>query len=205
MYSMFGDENRVELVLYTDALVTRGLVRTGQHRITDILNHSDDAFIILEDVTVEELGHRGETTKADYAQVNLDAVLFAVSNAEVPVMNELRTPKHASEAIISVPPFKIVGTIHLLPTENDLRQALVELTGRFLPVTDATYWSDLLGEARQTVLLVAVNHKRAQILAPHKAVDPWAGIDPTPGQAPAQPPSPLDPEYDPTKPDDRIR
>ena len=102
-------------------------------------------------MTVEELGHRGETTKADYAQVNLDAVLFAVSNAEVPVMAELRTPKHASEAIISVPPFKIVGTIHLLPTENDLRQALVELTGRFLPVTDATYWSDMLGEARQTV------------------------------------------------------
>ena len=135
MYSMFGDENRVELVLYTDALVTRGRVRTGQHRITDILNHSDDAFIILEDVTVEELGHRGETTKADYAQVNLDAVLFAVSNAEVPVMAELRTPKHASEAIISVPPFKIVGTIHLLPTENDLRQALVELTGA-LPAGD---------------------------------------------------------------------
>ena len=61
--------------------------------------------------------------------MNLDAVLFAVSNAEVPVMAELRTPKHASEAIISVPPFKIVGTIHLLPTENDLRQALVELPG----------------------------------------------------------------------------
>jgi hypothetical protein len=201
MYSMFGDENRVELVLYTDALVTRGLVRTGQHRVTDILNHSDDAFIILEDVTVEELGHRGETTKAEYAQVNLDAVLFAVSNAEVPMMTELRTPKHASEAIISVPPFKVVGTIHLLPTENDLRQALVELTGRFLPVTDATYWSDLLGEARQQALMVAVNHKRAQILAPHKAVDPWAGIDPAPGA----PPSPLDPEYDPTKPDDRIR
>src|SRR4029078_496396 len=129
MYSMFGDENRVEIVLYTAALVTRGLVRTGQHRVTDILNHSDDAFIILEDVIVEELGHRGETTKADYAQVNLDAVLFAVSNAEVPVMAGVPAPTHASEAIISVPPFKIVGTIHLLPTENDLRQALVELTG----------------------------------------------------------------------------
>ena len=72
-------------------------------------------------------------------------------------------------------------------------------------MTDATYWSDMLGEARQTVLLVAVNHRRAQILAPHKAVDPWAGIDPTPGQPPATPPSPLDPDYDPTKPDDRIR
>ena len=127
MYSMFGDENRVELVLYTDALVTHGLVRTGQHRITDILNHSDDAFIILEDVTVEELGHRGETIKADYAQVNLDAVLFAVSNAEVPVMAELRTPKHAPRRSSRCRRSGSSGTIHLLPTENDLRQALVEL------------------------------------------------------------------------------
>ena len=205
MFAAFNELQRLEVTLYTDALITHGFIRTRQHRVTDILNLAEDPFLILEDVTVEELGHRGETTKADYAQVNLDAVLFAVSNSEVPVMNELRTPKHASEAIISVPPFKIVGTIHLLPTENDLRQALVELTGRFLPVTDATYWSDLLGEARQTVLMVAVNHRRAQILAPHKAVDPWAGIDPAPGQAGAQPPSPIDPDYDPTKPDDRIR
>ena len=51
----------------------------GQHRDHRHPQPRDDAFIILEDVTVEELGHRGETTKADYAQVNLDAVLFAVS------------------------------------------------------------------------------------------------------------------------------
>ncbi len=203
MYSMFREEDRVELVLYTDALVTRGLVRTGQHRITDILNHSDDMFLILEDVTVEELGHRGETTRAEYAQVNLDAVLFAVSNAEVPMMPELRTPKAPSEAIISVPPFKITGTIHLLPTENDLRQSLVELTGRFLPVTNATYWSDLLGEARQQAVMVAINHRRAQILAPHTVVDPWAGIDPAPGSPP--PAGDIEPGYDPSRPDDRIR
>jgi hypothetical protein len=207
MYSMFREENRVELVLYTDALVTRGLVRTSQHRVTDILNHTDDVFLILEEVTVEELGHRGETTKAEYAQVNLEAVLFAVSNAEVPDMPELRTPKQASEAIISVPPFKITGTIHLLPTENDLRQALVELTGRFVPVTGATYWSDLLGEARQQAVMVAINHRRAQILAPHKVVDPWAGLDPSPAvAADAPPPAPgPEPGYDPSQPDDRIR
>lgn len=69
-----------------------------------------------------------------------------------------------------------MGTIHLLPTGGDLRQALEELTGRFLPVTDATFWSDRLGEARQQALLLAVNHKRTQILAQYRAVDPWAGL-----------------------------
>jgi hypothetical protein len=183
MYSMFREEGRVELILYTDALITHGQVRTSQHRITDILNHSDDAFLILEEVTVEELGRRGETTRAEYAQVNLDAVLFAVTNDDVPAMPELRTPKQAAEAIISVPPFKVTGKIHLLAAETNLRQALTELTGRFLPVTDATFWSDPLGEARQQATMVAINHRRAQILAPHKVVDPWAG-DPGSGDQP---------------------
>ena len=78
MYSMF-QEGRLQLVLYTDALVTRGTIRTGQHRVSDVLNHADEAFLVLEDVTVDELGSRGTTTRSDYAQVNLDAVLFAVA------------------------------------------------------------------------------------------------------------------------------
>ena len=194
MYSSFGGDAPVELILYTDALMTRGLVRTSQHRVTDVLNHSDDAFLILEDVTVEELGHRGETTRVEYAQVNLDAVLFAVSNVAVPSMPELRTRKEATEAVISVPPFKIIGTIHLLPTEGNLRHGLTELTGRFLPVTDATFWSDPLGEARQQASMVAVNHRRAQILAPHRVVDPWADLD-RPSAEPGAPTPPPDPAW----------
>ena len=95
--------------------------------------------------------------------------------------------------MISVPPFKVTGHIHLMP-ERNLREALTELSGDFLPVTDATYWSDVLGEARQTAALVAINHERAQILAPHTFVDPWAdarlagaGAE---GSAPEQPTGP---------------
>lgn len=166
-----------ELVLYTDALITRGSVRTRQHRVTDILNQSEEPFLILEDVMVEEFGGRGQPIRSDYAQINLDAVLFAVANESVPPMPELRTPKTPEQAIISVPPFSVVGTIHLMPMGGSLRDALQELTGRFLPVTDATYWSDHVGEAREQALLVAINHHRAHILAPHRIVDPWAGLD----------------------------
>jgi hypothetical protein len=176
MFAAFNEMARVELTLYTDALITRGFVRTRQHRITDILNLADAPFLILEDVTVEELGVRGEPIRAEYAQVNLDAVLFAVVNETIQPMPELRTPKTQEQAILSAPPFKVVGTIHLMPTGGDLREALTELTGRFLPVTDATYWSDQLGEARREALLLAVNHRRTQILAKYQAPDPWAGL-----------------------------
>ncbi len=185
MYPAFTEVSRVELTLYTDALITHGWVRTRQHRVTDILNHAEDPFLILEDVTVEEMGDRGQPIRADVAQINLESVLFAVADEPVEPSPELRTPKKPAEAIVSVPPFRIIGTIHLLPSEPTLREALRELTGRFLPVTDATYWSDRLGEARKTALVVAVNHHRAQILAQHQEVDPWAGLG---APAPSTPP-----------------
>jgi len=177
MFAAFNDLQRLEVTLYTDALITHGFIRTRQHRVTDILNLAEDPFLILEDVTVEEFGGKGEPISAAYAQINLDAVLFAVATTPVLPVPELRTPKAKAEAIISIPPFRVTGTMHLLPSEGNLRAALSELQGRFLPITDATFWSDHVGEPRQQVVLVAVNHRRAQILAPHKPSDPWADAD----------------------------
>ena len=179
---MGGAPQPVPLTLYTDAFVIRGLLATRQRRITDMLNLADDRFLVLSEVQSDEFGSRGETIRAEYAQVNLASVLFAVAETAVDPAPELRTPKVAEQAMISVPPFKITGQIHLLP-ERSLRDALTELTGHFLPVTDASYWSDTLGEGRATAALVAVNHERAQILAPHVYVDPWAGLDRPEGQA----------------------
>ena len=187
MFPAFTEISRVELTLYTDSLVTRGFVRTRQHRITDILNLADQPFLILEDVTVEELGTRGTPLRADVAQINLDSVLFAVANVPIEASPELRTPKKPTDAMVSVPPFQITGTIHLMPGEWTLREALNELNGRFLPVTDAVFWSDRLGEARQSAVIVAVNQKRTQILAQHQEVDPWAGLG---APAPVTPPEP---------------
>jgi len=179
---MGGAPQPVALTLYTDAFVIRGLLATRQRRITDMLNLADDRFLVLSEVQSDEFGSRGETIRAEFAQVNLQSVLFAVAETAVEPAPELRTPKVAEQAMISVPPFKVTGRIHLLP-ERSLRDALTELTGHFLPVTDASYWSDTLGEGRATAALVAVNHERAQILAPHVYVDPWAGLDRPEGQA----------------------
>lgn len=182
-----GTQQSVELQLYTDAFVIRGTVETRQRRITDILNTADDRFLVLSDVTFDEFGTTGRTIKSDFAQVNLASVIFAVADTPVDPAPELRTPKTPEQALISVPPFTVIGRIHLLP-ERSLRESLSELTGHFLPVTEATYWSDALGEARTAAALVAVNHERAQLMAPHREVDPWVGLDrPAAGDAAAGP------------------
>jgi uncharacterized protein DUF6812 len=184
-----GEPVKTPMVLFTDAFVIKGTIRTRQGRITDILNGAEDDFIVLEDAMVDEFGTRSQAVRTEFAQVNLDAVLFAVADTTVEPRPDLRTPKVSEQALISIPPFRIIGRIHVMP-ERDLHDALRDLTGRFLPVTEATFWSDTVGEARTTAPMVAVNHRRAQILAPHREVDPWAGIDRSAETAPQPPRDP---------------
>jgi hypothetical protein len=171
----FGVESSSHVTLFTDSHLVRGTLRTRQRRLTDVLNATDASFVVLEEVILEDFGARATIERADYAQVNLATILFAVAEVTVEATPELRTMKVPERALVSVPPFKIVGRIHLLP-ERDLHHALSDLGGRFLPVTDATYWSDSLGEARTQAPFLAVNHSRAQVLAPYRETDVWAGV-----------------------------
>ncbi len=173
---MEGGGSAVVLTLYTDSFVIKGSLDTRQRRVTDMLNLAEDPFIVLADVFFDEFGSVGRTVRADFAQVNLGSILFAVADTPSEPAPELRTHKIEQRAIVSIPPFKVTGYIHLL-AERSLRVALTELTGKFLPVTEATYWSDSLGEPRVTAALVAINRGLAQVVAPHQEVDPWAGLD----------------------------
>ena len=156
---------KVALTLYTDAFVIRGSVLSRQRRVTDILNNAEDPFIVLGEVTSDEFGTRGETIRAEYAQVNLASVLFAVADTPVESVPELRTPKVPEFALVSIPPFKVTGRLHILP-ERTVREALKELVGHFLPMTEAIYWSERAGEPKASATMVAINHSRAQILMP---------------------------------------
>ncbi len=171
----------VPLTLYTEQLVVRGLILTHHHRVTDILR-TTDPFLVLQDVTLEEYGEAGPAVAAEYAQVNLASVLFAASLTTVAPITGLRTPKIAARALVSVPPFRIVGQVHLLPAMT-LRDSLAALQGSFIPITDATFWSERLGEERRTVAFVAVNQSRAQVFAPFREVDPADGDERRPDSA----------------------
>jgi hypothetical protein len=152
----------VPLTLYTEQFIVRGAIQTRQHRVTDILNGADQSFLVLEEVSLEEFGSNEVPTRAEFAQVNLGSVLFAVSLQAVEPMRELRTPKVSERALVSIPPFRVIGNVHLLP-ERSFRESLAELQAPFVPVTDAVFWSDRLGEGRQSAAMVAVNQARAQI------------------------------------------
>jgi hypothetical protein len=179
-FDTLGSLRAVPLTLYTELLVVRGTVMTSQHRVTDILNQAVEPHLVLEDVTLEEHGSTDQPLRAEFAQVNLASVLFAVSLTAIEPVRELRTPKISERALLSVPPFRIVGQVHLL-YERSLRDSLAELHGSFIPVTDATFWADRAGEERQTVAFVGVNRARAQVFAPYREVDAAVGKGGAPG------------------------
>jgi len=172
VFSSFGSEQTtVDLTLYTDTYVIRGAITTRHRRLSDLLNLNDDEFLVLSDATMDPLSMRGSSYSAPYAQVNLAAVLFAVASEAIAAQPELRTPKVAEATLVSIPPFSVTGRIHLLP-EREIRDALQELHGRFLPVTEATFWSETIDVAPTQAPMLAVNHARAQILSPYSATTP---------------------------------
>ena len=167
---------KLALNLFTDSHVIHGFVETRLKRLSDVLNQAEHDFLVVGDATLEEFGTKGQPTlHAEFAQVNLNTLLFAATDSIVEPQPEMRLVKAPEDALIVVPPFKIVGRIHVLPGRG-LREALSELTGRFVPVTDASYWSDSLGEAKVQASFVAFNHARAHVLASHEERDPWQGI-----------------------------
>jgi hypothetical protein len=171
---------RMQLMLFTDAHVIRGYVETRLRRLSDVLNQAEHDFIVVRDAVMEEFAAKGQpVSRADFAQVNLNSLLFAVTDSIVEPQPELRLVKSAEEALILVPPFKIAGHIHVLP-QRDLRDALAELTGRFIPVTGACYWSDALAEPKTAASFIAFNHARAHVLASYHAPDPWQGLSTRP-------------------------
>jgi hypothetical protein len=182
----FGGAPRpIPITLYTDAFMVKGTLETRHRRLSDALNEATDGFIVLSDARFDAYRSAANVIHADFAQVNLASVLFVVSDDAVQADPNQVSPKVTEQAMIAIPPFTITGRIHLQP-ERPLREALGELHGAFVPVTDAVHWSDSLGEARTTAVMVAVNHARCQILAPHQVVDPWAGLGMTGAAGPSE-------------------
>ncbi len=177
-----GPLRTIPMTLYTEQFIVRGAIETRQHRVTDILNEAVQPFLVLEEVSLEELGARELATRADYAQVRLASILFAVSLQAVEPIRELRTRKIAERALVSIPPFRVIGNVHLLP-DRSLRDPVGGPRTPFVPVTDAVFWSDQLGAGRQHAAMVAVNQARAQILAPYREVQSGAGLEAGAGRA----------------------
>ena len=159
------------LTLVTESHIVRGTFHSRLRRVTDMLNQAEHDFLVVRNASLEELGDRGVAARAKIAQINLNSILFAVAETQIEASPEMRLAKSPEEAMIVVAPFKLRGRIHILQSQ-DLFMALKEMTGRFIPLTDAEYWSDTARVPRTEAAMVAFNHARAHILAQVQEAEP---------------------------------
>jgi len=166
--------------LYTAHYLVRGTLAATRERLVDLLNGASD-FLVLDSAFFDEFGSREVIGQASFVQVNLDMVILAVpEESSEPAGETSDTTAGVStrrdQVLLAVAPYRVTGRLEL-PTGQDLRRAFAGSGGRFVEVTDATYWSEPLNEPRTRAPLVAVNHLRSHVVSPFEERDVWAGVD----------------------------
>jgi len=161
--------------LYTDHYLVRGSVATTREGLVDLLNGTSDYFV-LENAFFDEFGSREIIGQASFVKVNLAMVILAVAEETSEPAGEAAPSASRDQVLFAVPPYRITGRVKL-PKGQDLRGGLTGVSGRFVEVTEATYWSEPLNEPRTRAPLVAVNHRRSHVVSPYEERDVWAGVD----------------------------
>ena len=165
---MIGSFNPIQLLpltVVTPNLIIQGSVRTRLQRLTDVVNEPDMDHLVLFDATFFEVGSRRVVVSSSISQIQFADMLFLHTSGPTESVQEMRTSKQPTRAILLAPPFTIEGQIHL-PMEEELQQAVDSLRDRFMAVTSAKYWAYGVAESPNQVDLLVVNRARAHVAIP---------------------------------------
>lgn len=192
----FSAFRQVDVDLITDAYRITGSVHTRFGRVTDILNQLTAAHLTVERATISEHADPSATLAAPSAVIDLASILLlAAPGLTGGVSSEMRIPKRAVKAQLGLPPIRVTGTIHV-PVGSRPIDGLLNVTDRFLAMTDVTITSGAHPElgraeaavaicrARAQILLVADDERPDELLADvldERTAEAWLRADETPG------------------------
>jgi hypothetical protein len=154
----------VAVDLLTDAYRVSGTVQTRFGRVADILNQHAGTHIAVHHATISEHDDPRATLAAPSALVAISSILALVApGLQGEAASEMRIQKRPVRLQLAIPPFRVTGTMHVtpgsLPTDG-----LLNLSDRFMTVTDATVASGVHPELTRTASAVAVCRDRAHVL-----------------------------------------
>ena len=163
-FSGLGAVRQVEVDLITDAYRITGTVQTRFGRVTDILNQLLGAHLTVEHATISEHADPSATLAAPSAIVEAASILLMTAPGLTgEASSDMRIPKRAVKAMLVVPPLRVTGTVHVTIGGRPL-DGLLNVTDRFLAMTDVTIHSGAHPELGRSVDAAAINRVRAQIL-----------------------------------------
>jgi hypothetical protein len=163
----------IEIEVFTESDLIRGRLSTSQARLSDTLNYELPHVLVLANASSRPLDGPDEPpTRSAFAHLNTLAIVFTVPITPEPSLEKRRqsggfdyVEKEPHQAVISAPPFKFEGGLHL-PKGDEVERSLWALTPSFVPLTDVTVrlvGSSAVSWHREVIIL---NRRRAQILLP---------------------------------------
>jgi uncharacterized protein DUF6812 len=163
-FAGFGATNDVEVDVLTDAYRISGTVLTRFSRLTDILNLQAGTHLTITRATISEHADPTATVAASSALVALSAILvMSAPSLTGDTGSGMRIAKRPVRAQLAIPPLRVTGTIHVTPGGRPT-DGVLNMTDRFMAMTDATISSGEYPELDHTAPAVAVARDRAQLL-----------------------------------------
>jgi hypothetical protein len=160
----FWTLERVEVDLLTDAFRIAGSVETRFGRVTDILNQLTATHLAVRQATISEHGDPGGPLAAPSALVDVASILLLSAPGLTGGSSaDMRIEKRPVKAMLAMPPIRATGTIHV-PIGSRPVDGLLNVTDRYLAMTDVTITSGRYPELRRTLAAVAIRRDRAQVL-----------------------------------------
>lgn len=154
----------VEVDCYTTAYRVSGRVTTRFERVADIVNLAPTSHLIVEQATVSEYAAPTATLSAPQVLLALEELLFVVVGASRPnARPEMRIPKRAVQAQLAIPPFRLTGAVHVSVGSRPL-DGLLNVTDRFLPMTDVSVTSAVHEGLDRVVAALAVQRRLAHLM-----------------------------------------
>jgi hypothetical protein len=159
-----GVASAVSVDVYTRDFRVSGSVQTRFARVAEILNQLTNAYLSVEHATISEYADPTATRGAPQAWVAVDQVLIMIApDLGGGARADMRIPKRPVMAQLALPPLRVTGRIHV-PMGGRPIDGLLNVTDRFVAMTDATLESGIHPDLGGSAAAVAVRRDRAHIL-----------------------------------------
>ena len=160
----FGESAEVAVDVYTGAYRVSGTVRTRFGRVAEILNQLSGSHLAIEHATLSEYDAPEATLAAPLAHVALDEILVMIApELGGEARSDMRIQKRPVMAQLAMPALRVTGRIHV-PMGGRPIDGLLNVTDRFIAMTDATLESGSHPELGRSVEALALRRDRAHIL-----------------------------------------
>jgi len=178
----FAEVEAVEVEIYTSAYRIAGTIHTPFRRVAEILNQLPSGHITIDDATITDYAAAASEPRVASALVSVDEILVMVAaDLAGEARAEMRIQKQPAWAVLSMPPLRLDGTVHV-PVGSRAVDGLLNVADRFVPLTDVRLSSGAHPSLDREIPILAVRRDRAQVMvvtdgAPKRATDSDADKD----------------------------